>query len=149
MFAKESVVKIGTLSTKRRLIMICFFLAGVSALIIPFGVRELKAQRTKGITGSWEVSCWNSRGMVIEFTGRGENISGRIRVLGRGGTFGYSRGDEIFKLKEDGSRWTGQFLWRSTCGTKIWQHITFVMKKDRLHGTTANEHCYEYMKRAN
>lgn len=134
--------------TRRRLIINCFFLVGVSVLFIPFGGRELKAQSGKGINGSWEVSCWNSKGMVIEFTGSGENIKGRIKVLGRGGTFGYSRGDEIFKLKEDGSRWTGQFLWRSTCGTKIWQHITFVMKKDRLHGRTANEHCYEYMKRA-
>ncbi len=131
------------------------------AVFVFFGKADLKAdggesrseEKAPTIFGAWEVSCWNSKGMVIEFSGSRGKAKGVIKVLGKGGKFHYSQGDEIFRLRESSGKWLGQFLWRNTDGVQRWQPVTFTFIRDahknwRLHGKTANEHCYEYMKRA-
>lgn len=133
-------------------------LVGLVALlgILTFGTDTLEAQGIEGkaassdsIFGSWKVNCENAQGMVVEITGSGNNAKGNIKALGKAGRFKYSQGEEILRLKKSGTGWSGQLSWRNTQGTQRWQPITFVMESGRLHGKTANEHCYEYMQRAN
>ena len=74
---------------------------------------------------------------------------GRIKALGRGRAFGYKVGDEILKLRAgNGGQWTGTLLWRNDAGERRWQPITMRRSGPRLHGESANEHCYEQMERA-
>jgi len=129
-------------------------LIGLLALFIVlpvflWGAHDAKSASKKNqIFGSWEVSCSNSKGTVVEFTGSGDTAKGKIKELGGAGRFHYSQGEEVFRLKKSSGKWSGKFLWRNTDGVKRWQPASFTFVKGRLHGKTQNEQCYEYMKRA-
>ena len=65
-----------------------------------------------------------------------------------GRQFHYKVGEEILRLTgQGGGSWIGQLLWRNTAGLSRWQAITMRMNGKKLHGISANEHCYEFMTR--
>ena len=74
----------------------------------------------------------------------GHYIGGRFHPKG-----GRRTGQTIIKATfETGGLWTGTLLWRNTEGEARWQPIKLRRVGSKLHGTSENEHCYEYMPRA-
>lgn len=113
------------------------------------GARPAAAPKSPTLLGSWRLVCENAEGMVIDIVRTGTNTAlGRVKVLGKGQHFHYKLGDEILRLHGlAGGAYSGQLQWRNASGLSRWQPITMRLEGDRLHGTTANEHCYEYMER--
>lgn len=101
------------------------------------------------IVGTWNTACECAQGMVLEIVSTGPTAAvGRIKVIGKGSEFKYKQGDEIIRLTAvNADVWTGELLWRNTAGEQRWQPITMRRLDARLHGVSANDHCYEYMER--
>lgn len=102
------------------------------------------------IAGRWAVNCYNSKGMVIEFTVKDKKTAvGKIVKLGRADQFHYNLGEEIFRLAvTPKGEWVGKFLWRNTDRLKRWENIVMRATRDMLHATQTSDPCYEYMRRA-
>ena len=112
--------------------------------------RSAKAPPKPVIHGSWALNCESARGMVVNIVSAGKEAAvGSVKVLGKGRRFRYNVGEEILRLKVYANgNWRGQYLWRNEDGVSRWQEISLRLVDVRLHGASANEHCFEYMERA-
>ena len=145
--------------TANRIARIIGRLGGLAALALLFGGVTLTTHDTaRGapgkdpptVFGAWALNCECARGMVVNIAATSRDTAkGRVKVVGRASQFNYRLGEEILRLKNDGSgTWNGEVLWRNTAGEHRWQPISMRLNGERLHGTSANEHCYEYMERS-
>jgi hypothetical protein len=101
------------------------------------------------IAGVWAPSCDNSQGMRIEFTVAGNKATGRVVALGAASKYGYTVGEEIFRLTvDDFGEWVGQLHWRNVRGDEHWDPIRFVATSELLNATMTTDGCYRDMHHA-
>ena len=102
------------------------------------------------IAGKWSATCDGEKGMVVEISVQGgTHAAGRIAALGAAGKYGYTQGEEIFKLDVvDSGDWVGQLRWRNVRGDERWEPIHFVASGDLLDATMPTDPCYRNMPRA-
>jgi hypothetical protein len=121
------------------------------ALFIPSALADKRPwQKDPGpIAGSWRVSCPESKGMVILFSLDGaDKATGKIAEVGSASKYGYTKGEEIFRLTADDlGKWVGQLKWRDVRSTERWDAITFVATADVLDAITTTDNCYKNMSR--
>src|SRR5262249_56907468 len=101
------------------------------------------------IGGRWKVSCPDSAGMIVEFSLKSPTVAmGRVAEVGSAAKFGYTQGEEIFRLEaDDFGDWVGQLRWRSVAGANRWEPIRFVASPDTLNATITMDPCYKDMPR--
>jgi hypothetical protein len=102
------------------------------------------------IAGSWQATCPGSKGMVIQFSVNGTvKATGTVTEVGSASKYGYTKGEEIFRLSaDDFGKWVGQLKWRNVVGTERWDPITFVATDSVLNAIMTTDHCYKQMPRA-
>lgn len=112
--------------------------------------KKLAWEKAPGpIAGRWRASCPDSKNMVIEVELQGEKkAAGHIVELGAAGKYGYTQGEEIFRLSaDDYGDWVGQLHWRSVSGAERWEPIRLVAAADLLDATITTDDCYKKMQR--
>ncbi len=101
------------------------------------------------IAGRWKATCPASGNFVIEFRLNGaKQATGYVAELGAAGKYGYTVGEEIFRLTaDDFGDWVGQLKWRSVYGADRWDPIRLVATQDELNATMTTDDCYKNMPR--
>lgn len=101
------------------------------------------------IGGKWRPSCPRMEGTVIEIVVDGEHATGRIARVGRSESYGYTQGEEIFKLEGHYlGKWVGEVKKRTVLGDSRWEPIQFEVENDLLDAVVTNDECWRQMAKA-
>ncbi len=128
-------------------------------VVVPELTPQLTRQGGKGrfpwqkdpgpIAGRWFAMCEEKAGMAIEFSVDGKRATGQVSSLGTAGIFGYSIGEQVFRLEAaDNGDWVGQLHWRGVGNRERWDPIRFVATYWQLDATMTTDNCYKKMPRA-
>jgi hypothetical protein len=98
------------------------------------------------IAGTWQVTCSERDGMLVEFTVVGNKAVGKVVDPGAAKLYGFVKGEDIFRLTADSyGDWLGEVRWRGVSGAQHWDSIRFSASADTLSATMTNEPCYRSM----
>ena len=98
------------------------------------------------IAGTWQVTCAENSGELIEFTVDGSKAVGRVVEPGAAKKYGFQKGEEVFRLTADAyGDWVGETHWRGVSGAQHWDSIRMSATDAVLSATMTNEPCYRSM----
>ncbi len=135
----------------KRIVMMSLVALGSLVLATPASAQKHYSwEKAPGpIAGEWKATCPASGNLIIEFRLSGDKqASGYVAELGNAGKYGYTQGEEIFRLTaDDFGDWVGQLKWRSVSGAERWEPIRLVATQDELNATMTSDNCYKNMPR--
>jgi len=98
------------------------------------------------IAGTWQVTCNENSGELIEFTVDGNKAVGRVVDPGAAKKYGFQKGEDVFRVTADAyGDWVGEVRWRGVSGAQHWDSIRLSATDSVLSATMTNEPCYRSM----